>query len=229
MIKMVVFDMAGTTLNEDNVVYKTVQSSINQAGFNVSLDAVLAAGAGKEKLQAIKSVLADMDVHDDNIAQNIFSHFNESLHQAYQTLHVTEQNNASHVFNVLKEKGITVVLNTGYSRAIATMLLAKLGWVQGTHYDLLITASDVAQNRPHPDMIFSAMQQAGIENGAAVIKVGDSTIDVEEGRNAGCDISIGITTGAHTKEQLANAQPSYIIDDLSEILTIIQSHPYQVA
>ncbi|MBS1527010.1 MAG: HAD family hydrolase, partial [Bacteroidetes bacterium] len=56
-IKMVVFDMAGTTVDENNVVYKTVQQAINQAGFNVTLDEVLAQGAGKEKLQAIKDVL----------------------------------------------------------------------------------------------------------------------------------------------------------------------------
>ena len=29
MIKLVVFDMAGTTINEDNVVYKTLQKAVN--------------------------------------------------------------------------------------------------------------------------------------------------------------------------------------------------------
>ncbi|MBC7424794.1 MAG: HAD family hydrolase, partial [Ferruginibacter sp.] len=57
MIKMVVFDMAGTTVNEDNVVYKTLRKAINEAGFNFTLGQVLEQGAGKEKLQAIKSIL----------------------------------------------------------------------------------------------------------------------------------------------------------------------------
>ena len=30
MIKLVVFDMAGTTINEDNVVYKTLLTAINK-------------------------------------------------------------------------------------------------------------------------------------------------------------------------------------------------------
>ena len=47
MIKMVVFDMAGTTVNENNVVYKTLQKAINEAGYNFTLEKVLAEGAGK--------------------------------------------------------------------------------------------------------------------------------------------------------------------------------------
>ena len=40
-IKLAVFDMAGTTVNENNIVYKTVQKVINDLGYEVSLDQVL--------------------------------------------------------------------------------------------------------------------------------------------------------------------------------------------
>jgi beta-phosphoglucomutase-like phosphatase (HAD superfamily) len=58
MIKLVVFDMAGTTVDEQNVVYKTVHAVINDAGYEFSLDQVLEHGAGKEKKTAINDVLA---------------------------------------------------------------------------------------------------------------------------------------------------------------------------
>jgi phosphoglycolate phosphatase-like HAD superfamily hydrolase len=70
-------------------------------------------------------------------------------------------------------------------------------------------------------MILLAMDRFHISNPQEVLKVGDSTIDIEEGRNAGCKFNIGITTGAHTKEQLKNVQPDFIIDNLLEILPII--------
>ncbi len=63
MIRMVVFDMAGTTINEDNVVYKTLQRAINDHGYHFTLDQVMAAGAGKEKKEAIESILALSDTH----------------------------------------------------------------------------------------------------------------------------------------------------------------------
>lgn len=221
MIKMVVFDMAGTTVNEHNVVYKTVQEAINERGFEFSLEQVLAEAAGKEKLQAIKSVLASVGNNDEQLAGEIFEQFKVKLDKAYSKQLITEQNNASRVFHALKQRGIVVILNTGYNRQTAEALVTKIGWIKGVDFDGLITASDVTQNRPQPDMILLAMKQFGILEGSEVVKVGDSIIDVEEGRNAGCSINIGITTGAHTYEQLKTANPEYIIDDLEALIAIV--------
>jgi phosphonatase-like hydrolase len=222
MIKMVVFDMAGTTVNEDNVVYKTVQKAINEKGFDVSLEEVLKHGAGKEKLQAIKSVLLSIGHADENLANEIFQRFNALLDEAYKVNTITEQDNASELFQELHKKNILVVLNTGYNRRIAEYLVDKIGWKEGDDFDGLITASDVSQNRPQPDMILLAMKKFNVGNGGEVVKVGDSAIDIEEGRNAGCAMNIGITTGAHTVEQLESADPDHIIDNLIELLSVIE-------
>jgi phosphonatase-like hydrolase len=128
MIKMVVFDMAGTTVNEDNVVYKTVQKAINDQGYNFTLDEVLAEGAGKEKLQAIQSVLALRGIKDEALSQKMFAQFAAQLDLVYESMPITEQPNASRLFKELHSQGIHVVLNTGYSRPVATTLINKIGW-----------------------------------------------------------------------------------------------------
>lgn len=222
MIKMVVFDMAGTTVDENNVVYKTLRQAINEKGYNFTLEQVLAEGAGKEKLQAVKSILsAYANVTDENVANEIFSRFLVLLEEAYNTLDVLPQPNANELFKALKERDILVVLNTGYNRKTAEKLVAKLGWEIGADIDELVTATDVEQNRPNPDMILYAMKEFRISDAAEVIKVGDSIIDIEEGQNAGCKYSVGITTGAHTYEQLQTAKPDYIINNLMELLPIV--------
>lgn len=224
MIKMVVFDMAGTTVNENNVVYKTLQKAINEAGFDFTLDQVLAQGAGKEKLQAIKSIL---EVYagktDDELADAIYSKFIVHLANAYETLEILPQDNAKELFEALAERDILVVLNTGYNRETAQSLINKLGWEKGVEFDSLVTATDVGKNRPNPDMILFAMEQFDITDGSEVVKVGDSIIDIEEGRNAGCIFNVGITTGAHTYEQLQSANPEYIIDNLLELLPLVDN------
>jgi phosphonatase-like hydrolase len=222
MIKMVVFDMAGTTVDEDNVVYKTLQKVINQAGFNFSLQQVLAAGAGKEKLQAIKDIIALQNAEpQENLANNIYRFFKVELAAAYESFDIKPQPGAEETFEKLKAKNIFVILNTGYDEKTAVSILEKLHWQTGKQIDGLITATNVQNNRPQPDMILLAMQKFGIENSRAVIKVGDSIIDIEEGKNAGCGLSIGITTGAHTYEQLATANPDNIINNLLELLPLI--------
>lgn len=214
--------MAGTTVNEDNVVYKTLRQAINDAGYNFTLDQVLLEGAGKEKLQAIKSILQVYAQNSDaQLADSIFAQFVQYLDRAYETLAITEQPHARQLFHSLKEMGIHVVLNTGYNYKTASSLVNKLGWIQGEDYDALVTASNVQHNRPQPDMILLAMEQLNITNPRQVIKVGDSIIDIEEGKNAGCRLTIGITTGAHTYAQLQTAHPDYIINDLLELVPLL--------
>ena len=57
MIKLIVFDMAGTVVDEDNAVYKILHQAVLDAGYEVAWETTLLYAAGKEKLQAIKDVL----------------------------------------------------------------------------------------------------------------------------------------------------------------------------
>lgn len=219
---MVVFDMAGTTVNEDNVVYKTLRASLEAYGHTFTLEQVLALGAGKEKLRAIEDLLragGPQAVTAD--AGTIFQHFQVALRQAYEELDVEEMPGATQAFQRLRAHGCKVVLNTGYDRAIAEGLVAKMGWRIGVDIDDLVTASEVKQSRPCPDMVFLAMQRMGITEAGAVAKVGDSVVDIEEGKNAGCGLCVGITTGAQARELLASASPDRIVDSLGELVDLV--------
>ncbi|WP_452600311.1 phosphonatase-like hydrolase [Pontimicrobium sp. MEBiC01747] len=220
-IKMVVLDMAGTTVNEHNVVYKTLQKAITNYGIDISLDKVLEIGAGKEKFQAIKDIVNTINLNTDVNVEAIFSDFKTLLEQAYNTLEVSPVKGVEDVLLKLKTEDIKVVLNTGYNSIVANNLLQKLKWNLGTHYDLLITADDVDKGRPHPDMILKAMHHFNIDNPLQVLKAGDSAIDIEEGKNANCGITIGVLSGAQTKEQLMQMNPTYILESLATLRTVI--------
>lgn len=219
---MVVFDMAGTTVDEGNVVYRTLHKAIEKVCPSVSFENVLKLGAGKEKLQAIRETLSGSNISlNEATIQEIFKDFLGLLDIAYANLIVVPTNNTERLFNELRTKDIKVVLNTGYNTVTAISLLNKLNWVKGVQYDLLVTSSDVSNNRPMPDMILYAMDKLNITDASTVIKVGDSTIDIEEGRNAGCKYNIGVTTGAHTKAQLESANPDYIFDNIYDLVSVL--------
>lgn len=223
MIKMVVFDMAGTVVDEDNVVYKTVQRALEHGGVYVTLEQVLADGAGKEKSKAISDIAMKYEPSkDQNAVECIYHNFVVMLDRAYEDLNVMPQAGAEELFSELKKMGIYRILNTGYSKKTAMHLVSKLGWEKDRDYDDIVTASDVPKTRPFPDMIFMAMELMGINDASIVAKIGDSAIDVEEGRNAECGLTVGITTGAHTRDQLAAARPDYIIDKLADFLPLLK-------
>lgn len=221
---MVVFDMAGTTVDEDNIVYKTLQACINAQGYNFSLEEVLEHGGGKEKLKAIQDTLstklADME-KVEQIAKTAFAEFIPRLNKAYEELDVKPYADVEQTFEQLRTQGIKVVLNTGYNAKIANQLINKLKWRTGEKIDLLVTSDDVKNGRPAPDMIHFAMKQFELSDASKVIKIGDTTIDIQEGQNAKCGLSIGITTGAQAKELLKTAEPDVILNELSGVLKLI--------
>lgn len=224
-IKLCVFDMAGTTVDEDNVVYKTVTKVINNQGYDVTLAQVLAHGAGKEKHQAITDVLTNETdcANVAEVADRAFAEFKPTLAAAYDELDVKPISGVPELFTFLKSNGISVVLNTGYDSKTANNLLTKLDWQVGRDIDGLITASDVINGRPAPDMIQAAMAIAGVTDTALVLKAGDSTIDVEEGVNAKCGASIGVLSGAQNREQLDSVNPTAILNSLAELPAWLQA------
>lgn len=220
-IEMVVFDMAGTTINEQNVVYKSLHKSINKFGINVSLDLVLSIGAGKEKHQAIKDILSHLNIQNANTSELIFQDFKQILNKEYLTCTVEPIEGVEAVLQNLKKEGIKIVLNTGYNSEVANTLLEKLNWKLNEQYDALITADDVERGRPFPDMILKAMQLFGIEKASKILKAGDSAIDIEEGKNAGCGITVGVLSGAQTRAQLEAAKPDYILNSLASLYNLV--------
>ncbi|NKI26603.1 phosphonatase-like hydrolase [Arenibacter sp. 6A1] len=221
-IELAVFDMAGTTVNEDNVVYKTLQKAINKKGFDLSLDFVLEHGAGKEKHQAIKDILKANDAVDSSPnTSEIFEDFKGMLKQAYQELEVSSYDGVPELLESLKKANIKVALNTGYDKNTAQLLLDKMGWCQGVQYDALITADDVKLGRPNPDMIEEAMNLLQVTDAQKVLKAGDSIIDIQEGKNAHCGMTVGVTSGAHNKSQLLSANPTHVLASLAELKDIL--------
>ncbi|RIV46429.1 phosphonatase-like hydrolase [Flagellimonas pelagia] len=222
-IKLAVFDMAGTTVNEDNVVYKTVRQALAKRGVDVSLETVLEYGAGKEKYKAIVDVLeATKNGREEEVdAKAVHEDFKGMLKEAYANLEVTPYEGVEELFETLRSHGVKVVLNTGYDRKTAQSLLDKLGWVPGKQIDALITADDVVNGRPSSEMIEKAMEMFGITDSEVVLKAGDSIIDIEEGKNANCGITVAVLSGAQTREQLETAEPTYILTSLDALTGVL--------
>ncbi|MCT2563581.1 HAD-IA family hydrolase [Chryseobacterium herbae] len=219
-IELLVLDMAGTTIDEDNVVYKTLTQAVNNHGYHVTLEKVLSSCAGMEKLEAITSLLKEIEGNEEDAAV-IFQNFSEQLKEAYHKLEVKPINGTENFLLKMKAQHKKVVLNTGYTSEIAHQLLDKLQWKENIHFDALITADDVSESRPSPDMINLAMKKFNITEPEKVLKAGDSVIDIEEGKNAGCGLTIAVLSGAQSRTELEKAHPDYIFNTISEAEDIL--------
>ena len=84
----------------------------------------------------------------------------------------------------IRKRGIKIGSTTGYTRAMLEIVLPPAA-AQGYSPDCAITPDDVGAGRPHPWMIFANAIRMQIEPLEAIVKIGDTPVDIEEGLHAG--------------------------------------------
>ncbi len=221
--ELVIFDLAGTTVHDNQDVHKVLQHALKHFGFEISVDDANAV-MGIPKPIAIRDLLKlkKLETIPENLIEDIHSLFVQSMIAFYKTdPSVKEKEGTSEVFKILKSKGIKIAVDTGFDRAITNTILARLNWIEDKLIDGSVCSDEVANGRPHPDMVFKAMQLAGIDDIAKVAKVGDTASDMHEGTSAGCNLVIGITSGAFTREALSKEPHTHLIDSLKELPAIV--------
>ncbi len=224
-IKLVVFDMAGTTVKDDHDVSKAFQSALKKFKYDVPLELINPL-MGYEKNQAIRQILRLHEHNDAKITTELVGkihvEFVKEMIEYYRNAPGIEPlPNVEDTFAKLHEQGVKVGLNTGFSRDIADTIDKRLQWTKKGLVDFIIGSDEVELGRPNPDMIRKMMGDAGITHEKDIAKVGDTEVDVREGQNVGCKYVIGVTTGIFTRQELEKYNPTHIIDDIAQVLDII--------
>jgi phosphonatase-like hydrolase len=226
-IQLVVFDIAGTTVYDKGDVAHSFIGAFREFGFTMPEQEVKRV-MGFRKIDAIRRLLDKFaPAHKDNqgLIDHIHSRFTDTMISFYRADgELRPLPHAEQVFSALKQKGLKIALNTGFTRAITDTILHRLQWNNGNGYiDQVICSDEVPEGRPSPYMIHQLMEKLEISSPNHVLKVGDTEVDVEEGRNAGCGVVVSVTTGAYTRDQLQQYHPDHIIDSLEELLPIIDN------
>lgn len=94
-------------------------------------------------------------------------------------------------------RGIKIGSTTGYLRAMMEILAPEAA-ARGYRPDSLVCPDEVPSGRPAPWMCYQNAMNLGVYPPAALVKVGDTPVDIEEGLNAGF-WTVGVTlTGSLT-------------------------------
>ena len=214
--------MAGTTVRDDDAVHHCLQDALAAGNCVATRDQVNEV-MGRPKPLAIEQLLNRLSpagvtparvraIHDDFLRRMI--HYYETDPKVEPTP------GAETTVKSLRSSGILVALDTGFSRPIVDTILRRLGWNQG-FLDATVASDEVARGRPHPDLIFRAMELTGIKDPRSVAKVGDTPSDLLEGTAAGCGLVVGVTNGSHRKEELEGYPHTHLLGGLSELSELI--------
>ena len=115
----------------------------------------------------------------------------------------------------LREAGILVCLNTGFSPVTRDAIIGELGWHE--RIDLALSPADAGRGRPWPDLPLTALMRLGGEAVTSLAVVGDTVSDVETGLRAGAGLVAGVLTGATTREEFERAGTPLVLASVAEL------------
>lgn len=217
-IQLVVFDLAGTTIEDDGAVLRCLvetAQAFDLPGTPDELNALM----GMNKREVFGLLAARLHPGDaaqaERLADTALETFIGKMKTAYED-HLAPIPGAEETFAFLRGRGIKVATDTGFDATIGGLIMERLNWPRRL-IDLAVFSSDVSRGRPAPYMIFHAMQRLDVLDVRQVMKLGDSPADLEEGANAGCGEVIGVLSGAHTAATLGPCYHTRLLQSVADL------------
>jgi len=220
-INFLVCDMAGTVINENGIIYNSLEKVLKNMGCFVTQD-IKESWYGQEKKKVLIDSLYKMDSSmpegknlkyllakaekelEDELATNYFE--NGEIEVIDPSIY--------DFFSNLRINGIKIALNTGYNSKLQRRIIE--------HLDLKYCIDDYISSdmcrfgRPYPYMIHNLMERNSIYDVKNVAKVGDTINDMWEGKNAGVGLRIGVLSGAETRLKL-QPHADVVINKLTDL------------
>jgi len=199
--KAVVFDMDGVVVDSTRAWCITFNQALSHFGFpEVSEDKFVAEILGGST-EGDEQYFPCVSVDEILLAYNRF--FPENLGEVEAFSDTVE------VLKQLRCMGFKTAIATNTPRDLASKTLKKTGILD--LFDEIVTADDVSEGKPDPEMIFLACERLGVSV-EETFYVGDTASDVKAAEAAGCRmVGVGIDGGDDR------------ISSLGELIPLIES------
>jgi phosphonatase-like hydrolase len=215
---LVVLDMAGTTIRDDGKITWSFIEAFQREGIRVA-ESEVAPLMGYKKVIAIQKLLQNEGLQASvALIDRIHDQFESLLALHYAEGPLPEAlPEVIETFEKIKSLGISIALNTGFTKKIADILMHRLQWTVRDLIQAYIASDEVVEGRPAPYMIQAMMERFQVSDSRRVVKVGDTEVDINEGFQAQCGLVVAVTTGAFTYDELLPFKPHIILDSLKNL------------
>jgi HAD superfamily hydrolase (TIGR01509 family) len=210
----VIFDVDGTLIDSNDLHALAWQRAFERYGHPVPYERVRAhIGMGGDKL--LPALLGDeVEAREgDAIRKRQGQELGTVLEDPKQPKRVFPE--VVELLSALRERGLRTALATSAERNKLDDLERAFGIDLGRRVDEVVTASQVSESKPAPDVVCAALEVLSVGADAAVM-VGDTPYDAKACRAAGVDF-IGVRSGGWTDAELRAAGARITYADTGEL------------
>ena len=207
----IIFDFDGTLADTRRGILATAQEVLRRMGLPPADETAMAATIG---LPLIENFTRGVGMSEEDAQRAVTIY--RAIFEAVGVPVIDLFPGVEETLRTLAERGVPMAVASSRGQHSLEMLMQKTGLAQYIPLEHLFGVETAARPKPAPDMVYVILGRLGAKPEETLV-VGDTTFDLEMGRNAGC-YTCGVSYGNQTAEQLATASPNYIIDDLRKLL-----------
>lgn len=217
MITTAIFDMAHTTIDDRDEVYRVLREATEMRGAKYT-DEQFRQYMGTEKRWAISRLLEIGGITPtDELVQESWDWFMAELRRTYTEQPPVVLDGVAEMLDTLRANGIKVGLTTGFSREIVDLILGAMD----LHVDTTAAGDEVEAGRPEPFLIQKVMADLGVTDPAEVISLGDTEADVQSAQRAGVT-SVGVLTGHLSRADFESLGADHILYSAADLPALLE-------
>ncbi|MFC8178929.1 MULTISPECIES: phosphonatase-like hydrolase [Nocardiaceae] len=220
-ISLVVFDMAGTTVEDSGLVQQSFAAADEHAGLSRDSEdkarmlTYVTDTMGQSKIDVFRHLSGG----NEEQAQSANKAFERCYGQLVRDGHCSAIPGAEELLKSLRSAGVTTALTTGFASETQQAILSALGWQDIA--DVVLCPGDGVRGRPFPDMPLTALLRTGTPSVQSMLVVGDTTSDVTSGLRSGARAVVGVLTGAHDADRLRAAGATHVLDSVADLPSLL--------
>jgi pyrophosphatase PpaX len=212
-LKAVLFDLDGTLIDSIGLIVDAMHYAFEGFTGTVPADSAWMAGIGTPLFKQL--ALYARSPEELEVLREKY--------RVYQLIHhdavIKEYPGTTAVLENLHQRGLVMGIVTSKGDELSRRGLELTGLAK--YMPVVISADSVTKYKPEPEPTLLALERLGVGADEAIM-LGDSPHDISSGNGAGVR-TIGALWGPFTREQIAVANPTYWMSNISELPKLIDS------
>lgn len=207
-IKTVLFDLDGTIVDSNELIKASFEYTFDKYGIKYTDEEILQCN-GPPLVETFNKVNPGKE--EEMI--KVYREFNLGKHEKY--IHLFP--NVIETLEHLLEHDIKIGIVTSKLSDAVKLGMSLTGIDR--YFDVVVALDDVTHSKPHPESVLKAIHKLGGDI-QSTLMVGDNYHDIQSGQRAGVQTA-GVNWSQKGAEFLASYKPTYMLEDMRDILTIV--------
>ena len=218
MIKYAVFDLDGTLLDTITTITYYVNLVLADEGIREISEDECKYFVGNGAKCLIDRVMKSRGITDKDRISRVYGAYN--LEYNRDTLYLTEPYaGIRELLAVLCDKGIKMaVLSNKPDETTRNIIPAFFP----DTFDIVHGGRDDVALKPSPDGVFEICKELCV-SADEIMYIGDTNVDMQTGKNAGAGLTVGVSWGFRTRDELLSSGADVIVDTPIEILSYLNN------